>query len=206
MRTCQLSAALPCLLCLACGASAGGPGVAVGWVEDYAAGRARAAALGRPLLVSVSSPACPPCRQLDAATYADPAVAGLIARELVPLRLDSGRDAALVAALNVQSFPLTIFAGPDGTVLHRVAGYVGPQEMLAHIEEALSRLRRQRAESPPGGGATGPGAGDFYVQPQPWWWAQTPSWAPAPPAWWGQASPGWYQQAYPASSAHPCRC
>jgi hypothetical protein len=176
-------------------------------MEDYAAGRARAAALGRPLLVSVSSPACPPCRQLDSATYADPAVAGLIARELVPLRLDSGRDAALVAALNVQSFPLTIFAGPDGTVVHRVAGYVGPQEMLAQIEEALSRLRRQRAEPPPPWGAAGPGVADFYAQPQPWSWGQAPYWGQAPAAWWGQGWPGWYQQAsYPALSGPACRC
>jgi hypothetical protein len=198
------------LLCLACRASAGGPGGAIAWQEDYAAGRARAAALARPLLVSVSSAGCPPCRQLEAATYGDPAVAGVVARELVPVRLDAGRDAALVAALKVQSFPLTIFAGPDGSILHMVAGYVGPQEMLAHIEEALSRLRWRRAEPPPGGaaapppwGASGPGVADFYAQPQPWSWAQAPCWWQAPAAWWAQ---GWTQQAYPGLSAAPCRC
>lgn len=169
----------------------------------------------------VSSEACATCRKLAETTFADPAVIAAARRDFVTLRLEAKRHRQWVEALNLQAFPSTIFAAPDGTILHAVTGFAGSSAMLDHFREALVRLRKHReratgnSDAPPsierGSASIKPStaATRSSAPPDPLavWTASPPAlWYPAypslytPPAYWGSPA------SYPSYSAGTRSC
>ena len=178
-------------------------GQSIDWQEDYTCGRASAVALNRPLIVSIHGEDCVACRQLDATTFRDSGVTAAIRQDFVALRLNGKLHANIVAAIKVVAFPVTVFASPDGIILHTVDGYVDAPTMEKHLQEALTRLRKHRAAAPSisqtrtvSAPATPPlmsqqaGAGSGVNYPNPGamtWWSQTPYWGSS-----GQMGYGYY--------------
>ena len=69
------------------------------WRTDAAAAEKEAAKAHRPLLVFFSAEWCMPCKEMLVKSFADPAVADLIARRFVPLLVDVTNDDAPSTAL-----------------------------------------------------------------------------------------------------------
>lgn len=96
----------------------------VAWRSDYNRARQEAAEKGRPLVIDIGTESCYWCRQLDLRTFKDPALAAYLNEKTVPLKLDGQRVPGLAEALNVQSYPTLVFAGPDGRILGMQEGFV----------------------------------------------------------------------------------
>lgn len=120
--------------------------------------------LGRPVLLSVTAPWCEPCREMDAATYADPRVAAHVDDGFVPVRVDADRRPRVRERYATGGFPTTAFLAPDGTVL-TAAGYLGPDGMRQVLDSVRETWDAKGASAgtvpralgvaePPGGAVT----------------------------------------------------
>lgn len=120
------------------------------WSADT---KAEAAALGRPLLLSIGYAACHGCRQMDRDSYDDPALAALIDAQFVPVKIDREQrpdlDLVYQAAhrrlrRSPGGWPLTVFCAPDGTPFY--SGTHFPPQVLRDILGAVQRVWTERRD------------------------------------------------------------
>lgn len=184
------SALLAWLCCLVCWSIVGDvQGQGITWQENYGRSRSAARTQDRPLVILIKSDSCGHCRKFLATTWTDPTVSVAVRKNFVALQLDAKHDARLIKDIDIQGYPTTIFATPDGTILKTTTGYVDSPSMLDHLRQALSDLGKYRREqfshanfSPPppsliarepvSGSAYDPFApspySSLYSQPAPW--------------------------------------
>jgi uncharacterized protein YyaL (SSP411 family) len=72
---------------------------------------------GKPVLLSISTPWCRPCREMDREVYADPEIAALIESSFVPVRADGDRRPRVRDRYTMGGFPSTVFLTSEGEVL-----------------------------------------------------------------------------------------
>lgn len=108
------------------------------WRTDYNAARKEATEKGLPLLVVVGTDDCFYCRKLDATTFKDAAVGGLLANGFVPLKIDANREPALARALKVTVYPSIVFAGSDGKIHGFVEGYLDADRMAEQLRRVTT--------------------------------------------------------------------
>jgi hypothetical protein len=111
------------------------------WGDDAFA---RAAAEGKPILLSISAVWCHWCHVMDETSYSDAGVIETINRRFVPVRVDNDRRPDVNARYNMGGWPTTAFLAPDGTTLTG-ATYLPPQQMRGVLEE-ISRFYAERKD------------------------------------------------------------
>lgn len=109
----------------------------IAWISDYEEAKRRALAENKLLLVNIHAEWCVPCKQLQAGTLSDPALAEEINQSCVPLSLDLDEHAAIVHQWSVTAYPTQLFLAPDGRVLHSVIGNVSVATYRAALVRAL---------------------------------------------------------------------
>src|SRR5262245_30550588 len=77
----------------------------VKWRHDYNAARREAVEKNVPLVIDFGTENCFWCKRLDASTFRDTAVVGVMNEKFVPLKIDAEKDAPLAQALQIQSYP-----------------------------------------------------------------------------------------------------
>jgi thioredoxin-related protein len=112
----------------------------VEWRTDYNKARQEAVDKGRPLLLDFGTENCFFCKKLDATTFRDPAVVGLLNKQFIPLKIDAGRSPALADALRVDRYPTLVLAGPDGKILATQEGYLESARCRELLQRALTSL------------------------------------------------------------------
>jgi thioredoxin-related protein len=112
----------------------------VEWRTDYNKARQEAIDKGRPLLLDFGTENCFFCKKLDATTFRDPTVAGLLNKKFIPLKIDANRNAALSDALHVDRFPTLVLAAPDGKILATQEGYIESARCQELLQRALVSL------------------------------------------------------------------
>lgn len=135
---------------LADGIAAGARGApAIEYVGGYDAGRQRAAAEDRPLLLVCAAGWCRFSGDLTQRTLRDPRLVAL-SRRAVCVLLDADRDAEACRTLGVKAFPTLLVLEPDGTERLRAAGRSSPDAIAAVLEKALEprRLATASADEP----------------------------------------------------------
>jgi len=112
------------------------------WIASEPAGRDRAAASGKPMLVDFGAAWCGACKELEHLTFSDPRVIEL-ASEFVTVRVDATTRTPEVDALmrkyGIRGLPWVAFVQPDGTILHdlTVTGFIDADAMLVRMRNAL---------------------------------------------------------------------
>ena len=126
------------------GVEAAGPHIE--WQADEAAARAQAKAENKPLVIDFTAEWCAACQELEHITYQDPRVIERSA-SFIPVMLDStdAKDPtvkALQEKYEVVGLPTVVFVLPDGTTMDdlKVTGFVGADDLLARMDDALGRL------------------------------------------------------------------
>jgi thioredoxin-related protein len=110
----------------------------VEWRTDYNKARQEATEKNRPLLLDFGTEACFYCKKLDATTFRDPAVAALLNKSFVPLRIDAEKNAALADALRVERYPTLVLAAPDGKILATQEGYLDATRCHELLQRTLA--------------------------------------------------------------------
>jgi TolA-binding protein len=109
----------------------------VEWRTDYNKARQEALDKGRPLLLDFGTENCFFCKKLDATTFRDGGVVGLLNKKFIPLKIDANRNAALSDALHVDRFPTLVLAAPDGKILATQEGYIEAPRCQELLQRAL---------------------------------------------------------------------
>ena len=112
----------------------------------------------KPVLLSISTPWCRPCREMDLEVYADPEIGDLIESSFVPVRADGDRRPRVRDRYTMGGFPSTVFLTPGGEILtggtlfepdtfRDVAGRV--EELWAEKGADAGRIPRGLRSDPP---------------------------------------------------------
>jgi thioredoxin-related protein len=107
----------------------------VQWRKDYNEARKEATEKDKPLFLDFGTENCIWCQRLDVDVFRDKDVIAQMNEQFIPLRIDGNRDARLVEALRIQSYPTLVFASPDGRILGTQEGYVD----VGRFQEQLRR-------------------------------------------------------------------
>jgi len=110
----------------------------VEWRTDYNKARQEATEKNLPLVLDFGTESCFYCKKLDATTFRDPAVATLLNKSFVPLRIDAEKNAALAEALRVERFPTLLIAAPDGKILSTQEGYLDAGRCRDWLQRGLA--------------------------------------------------------------------
>ena len=112
------------------------------WVDTETAGLEIAKREEKLVMLDFYASWCAACNELDHKTYADPGVAAKL-DNYVNVKLDFTRSSETTKALTekyqIPGLPVVIFMDAEGTILKRFTGFVGPEEMLAILEEVEQR-------------------------------------------------------------------
>lgn len=123
--------------CVALAASPVSAADPIVWRTDYNAARKEAADKGLPLVLSIGTEDCLYCRKMEASTFQDPNVVGLISGRFIAVKVDGNRESGMVQALRVQMYPTTVFAGPDGKIHGFLQGFVSADQFKEHANRAV---------------------------------------------------------------------
>ena len=130
---------------------------AMGWTDDFAAAKAKAAKEKKSVLLAFSgSDWCHWCVKLDSEVYSKPEFLGLATNKYVLAMADLPSDKsklsaktleqnyALAKRFGVRGFPCAIVCKPDGTEIGRIEGYVkgGPEAYFREMEKVRNKAAK----------------------------------------------------------------
>ncbi len=110
----------------------------VNWRTDYNAARKEATEKGLPLFVVIGSENCFYCKKLEGGPLRDTAVAGQLANNFIPLKIDATKEPALAKALKVQLYPTVVLAGPDGKIHAFIEGFVDAERLNEQLKRTVT--------------------------------------------------------------------
>lgn len=113
----------------------------IAWRSDYQTARKESQEKNKPLVIDFFTDPCPWCVKMDTTTYADPQIVALLNDKFIPLKIHGSNETKLAAALQIASYPTTVFASPDGKILGTEVGFREP----ARFSELLLRLGASQA-------------------------------------------------------------
>lgn len=126
--------------------------VPAGWMEDFSAAKAKAAAEGKFLLMAFSgSDWCHWCVKMEKDVYSKPDFIKEASKQFILVMIDNPRDSSILSPLaqtqnskltsqfEIRGFPTTLVAYPDGTEVKRFSGYRkgGPSAMIGFLKKEL---------------------------------------------------------------------
>jgi uncharacterized protein YyaL (SSP411 family) len=115
----------------------------IDWMPWSAAVFARARAERKPVLLFIGAPWCAASRAMSRATYADPAVASLVADRFLPIFVDADKRPDIAERYTLGGYPTTAFLDANGAIVG--GGTFLPTDRM---REALARTADRFASLP----------------------------------------------------------
>ncbi len=108
------------------------PSNQIAWVDDYAVAQQRAAEEDKQLILFFTGAVCSPCQIMKRQVWADDEVMAEVNEAFIPVMFEVGssRAADAESQYGVRATPTTIFADPDGNLLHHKQGKVSKADFL----------------------------------------------------------------------------
>ncbi|MBN1851234.1 MAG: thioredoxin family protein [Pirellulales bacterium] len=91
---------------------------------------------GRPMLLFVTAQNCHFCRKMEQESYGKPQIMTTIERNFEAVAIDNSVSPDLVRKLRVRVFPTTFIVAPDGKIVGRIEGFIGPEQLATYLEPA----------------------------------------------------------------------
>ena len=89
---------------------------------------------GRPALIDFVADWCIPCHEMESTTFTDPLIRGEAERFAMfkaDITFETEESAVLTNRYEIHGVPTVVFVDSAGDEVHRLVGYVGPEEMLS---------------------------------------------------------------------------
>lgn len=117
---------------------------AITWMDDLDKAIAEANVDGRPVMVDFYTDWCGWCKKLDKDTYANPEVQEL-AGSFISVKVNGDRNRSVLGKYGVRGFPTIVFLDGKGSVIDKVVGYLGPQDMASRMKGVLAKAGQPRS-------------------------------------------------------------
>jgi len=107
--------------------------------ESWRAPLAKATASNKPIFVDTYTTWCAPCKKMDKEVFLQSEIGAFFNENFINLKIDmeKGEGHAFSKKYNVSVYPTLLFLSATGDVLHRVAGYKTPEELMVLAKIAL---------------------------------------------------------------------
>jgi uncharacterized protein YyaL (SSP411 family) len=119
--------------------------MAIAWREWGADAFHDAKALDRPIVLSISATWCHWCHIMDENGWADEEVQEIIAREFVPIRVDTDRRPDINQRYNLGGWPTTAILTPTGEVLTG-GTYIPPDDLKRTLRDIVRVYHSRKAD------------------------------------------------------------
>lgn len=133
------------LLTLPAACTTNSPESTVNWVYSYDEALNLAQSDNRPVMIDFYADWCPPCKQMDATTYADDEVGAFLNENFVSLKVNVDRS-NLHETYDITVIPTLVFLSPEETEIgidSRIVGARSPQVFLELVEAVLNEWKQQ---------------------------------------------------------------
>ncbi len=99
----------------------------------------KAKAENKLIFMDVYTTWCGPCKMLDRNTFSDAEVGNTFNAQFVAYKLDAekGEGMEIAAKYEVDAYPSMLFINGNGDLVHRVVGYIQPDELLKNAKKAV---------------------------------------------------------------------
>jgi thiol:disulfide interchange protein len=114
---------------------------------DFEEGSVKAHDENKIILIDFYTDWCTWCTEMDENTYSKSDIIEK-SEQFVCVKVDGDVRTDLTQKYNINGYPTTLFLSANGTEVHRVVGYAGPDEFMNHMRFALGEN-----EKPPEGGS-----------------------------------------------------
>jgi len=91
------------------------------------------------ILVNVGMEGCAACERMEALTYTDPVVVGLIREHFIPIAVDSDARPDIGERYSDWAWPATIFLAPDATQVLAVRGNRLPRNFIPILKDLITK-------------------------------------------------------------------
>ena len=109
----------------------------VNWLYDYDQALSRAKDENKPILVDFYTNWCGWCKKLDAETYGNEAVAVLLNKSFICLKVNAEKHVDLANEYDVLGYPTIVFLSTGGEEIGRIVGYEPPDKFLQDAKNLL---------------------------------------------------------------------
>jgi thioredoxin-related protein len=108
---------------------------------DWSAAQQKAKAEKKLYFVDFDASYCASCRNMDASTYQDPALASFMESNVVALRLDVQDFEGAMWSQNyeVEALPTMLIFNQDGKLVKRIVGYKSAKDLMAAFSEVMPK-------------------------------------------------------------------
>ena len=96
---------------------------------------------GKLIFVDAYAVWCGPCKRMDENVFTDAKVGSFFNDNFVNVKMDmeKGEGLKLRAKFSVRAYPTLLFVAADGTLVERVVGYRGPDDLIMAAEAAIKK-------------------------------------------------------------------
>ena len=108
---------------------------------DWSAAQQKAKSEKKLYFVDFDASYCASCRNMDASTYQDPALANFMENNVVALRLDVQDFEGAMWSQNyeVEALPTMLIFNQDGKLVKRIVGYKSAKDLIAAFTEVMPK-------------------------------------------------------------------
>jgi len=110
-------------------------------VNTYNEALALAKEQNKPILVDISASWCGYCKRMKKNVYTNSEVASYLNNNFITIAIDGevGEGIDMAKKYNVTGYPTFVFINPDGSLLHKTAGYHSTKEFIKLGESVISK-------------------------------------------------------------------
>jgi thioredoxin-related protein len=109
------------------------------WHDDLDSGWRESKRTGRPMVIFITSSHCRYCDAMKSATWHDLGVKSRVGNEFVAVQLCPERNAKELSRIQVDVYPTTLVALPQGKVIDHRKGYQPPDLLHALLNRVTRR-------------------------------------------------------------------